>query len=76
MKFIDRYDEIRADSEKEAQEIINQYKEEAITQGYIINTAYYIYKTRRLEGGIIEEAWLCKILLTFNDFWDEESSQN
>ena len=62
--------ELRADSEEEAKQIIEKYREDAGEKGYTIGAAGSTYKTKKLKGEIIDEAWVCKIVQQFSEVWE------
>lgn len=70
MRLLKETLELRADSEVEAKEIIEKYKEDAKEKGYLITAAGYTYKTKKAKGEIIDEAWICKIVQQFSEVWD------
>ena len=59
--------EFRANSEEEANSIMEQYKKEATEKGYTLGSAGYVYKSKK-SG---EEAWVVKIVQNFCGVWDE-----
>lgn len=63
--------ELRANSEEEAKQIIEDYRTQATQKGYVIGAAGYTYKTKKSKGEIIDEAWVCKIVQQFAGVWDE-----
>lgn len=71
MRLLKETIELRADTEFEAKEIIEKYRTEASEKGYTIGAAGYTYKTKKAKGEIIDEAWVCKIVLNFSGVWEE-----
>ena len=70
MRLLKETLELRADSEEEAKQIIEKYREDAREKGYTIGAAGYTYKTKKLKGEIIDEAWVCKIVQQFSEVWE------
>lgn len=70
MRILKKTLEIRADSEEEAKQIIEKYRQDASEEGYLIGAAGYTYKTKKSKGEIIDEAWVCKIVQQISEVWD------
>lgn len=60
--------ELRAESENEAQEYIAKVKEEATD--YTVGAAGYTYKVKKAKGEVIDEAWITKITKIYSEVWD------
>lgn len=71
MRLLKETLELRADSEEEAKQIIEKYRQDANEKGYLIGAAGYTYKTKKAKGEIIDEAWVCKIVQQFSEVWDK-----
>lgn len=71
MRLLKETIELRADTELEAKEIIEKYRKDASEKGYVIGAAGYTYKTKKSKGDIVDEAWVCKIVMTFSGVWEE-----
>lgn len=71
MRLLKETIELRADSELEAKELIEEYRKNATEKGYTIGAAGYTYKTKKAKGEIIDEAWICKIVQNFSGIWEE-----
>ena len=71
MRLLKETLEIRANSEIEAKEVIESYRQKAATDGFTIGAAGYTYKTKKSKGEIIDEAWICKIIQDFGGVWEE-----
>lgn len=61
----------RADSENQAKEMIEKFREEASAKGYIVKKAGFEYKTKKSKGEIIAEAWVVSITQVFGDIWED-----
>lgn len=61
----------RADSENQAKEMIEKFREEASAKGYIVKKAGFEYKTKKSKGEIIAEAWIVSITQVFGDIWED-----
>ena len=62
--------EIRANSEVEAQQLIQDAKEKGKEKGYIVGSASYVYKVKKAKGEIINQAWVVKISEVYKGVWD------
>lgn len=71
MRLLKETIELRADTELEAKEVIENYRKEAFEKGYTIGAAGYTYKTKKSKGEIVDEAWVCKIVMNFSGVWEE-----
>ena len=71
MRLLKETIELRADTEFEAKEVIENYRKEAAEKGYTIGAAGYTYKTKKSKGEIVDEAWVCKIVMNFSGVWEE-----
>lgn len=71
MRLLKETIELRADTEFEAKEVIENYRKEAAEKGYTIGAAGYTYKTKKSKGDIVDEAWVCKIVMNFSGVWEE-----
>ena len=70
MRLLKETIELRADSEEEAKRIIEEYKENSDKKGYMITAAGDTYKSKKSKGEIIDEAYVCKIVLQFSEVWE------
>lgn len=61
----------RADSENQAKEMIEKFRNEAGEKGYIVKKAGFEYKTKKAKGEIIAEAWVVSITQVFGDIWED-----
>ena len=63
-------EELRANSELEAQQLIQDAKRIGEEKGYIVGSASYTYKTKKAKGEIIDEAWVTRIVKVYRGVWD------
>ena len=61
----------RADSENQAKEMIEKFREEAAQKGYIVKKAGFEYKTKKSKGEVIAEVWVVTITQVFADVWED-----
>jgi len=59
--------EIRVESEDDANVLHKEYETFARDNGYILNSWTQTYRTRKSGGEIVEEWYICKVVLVFND---------
>lgn len=70
MLKLEQTDVYRADSAEEAKTMIEKAKEEADASGYSLKSVGYNYKNKKSKGEIIDEAWVVKIVKTFQGVWE------
>lgn len=61
----------RANSENEAKEMIEEFRAEATTKGYVVKKAGFEYKTKKAKGEVIAEAWVVSVTQVFGDLWED-----
>jgi hypothetical protein len=71
MKVLTITTETRAYYEDEAKSIINKFRENAASEGYIVKAAGYTYKTKKKKGEVVAEAWAVKCVASYDEIWDE-----
>ena len=62
---------MRAETEAEAQSIIDDYRSKQST--YTVKKASYEKKEKKSKGEVIAEAYLVTVTLTYADFWCGEA---
>lgn len=62
---------IRTSSEKEAEETMQKYKDNADQEGYIIKKCGYDYRTKKSQGEIIAEAWIVTVVCVYGEIWGD-----
>ena len=70
MRLLKETIEIRTDSELEAKEVIESYRQKAAADGFTIGAAGYTYKTKKSKGNIIDEAWVVSITKEYGSVWE------
>ena len=60
-------DVYRVNNEEEAIQTIEEFKNEALTQGYTLSKSGYVLKTKKSKGEVIDSWAICTIERTFND---------
>ena len=71
MRLIKRTEEYVVDSEEDAIKLIQNFKDYAEKNGYILGASGYTYKTKKAKGEIIGEVWVCKITKILGGVWDD-----
>lgn len=59
--------EIRVNSEEDANLLHKEYEDFAHDNGYVLNSWTQTYRTRKSGGEVIDEWFICKVVLVFND---------
>lgn len=72
MKLLTMTTEHRAYTEDEAKDAINDFREKAKAEGYIVKSAGFTYKTKKSKGEIVGEAWIVKCVAIYNDIWEAD----
>lgn len=72
MKKLKETIEIRAYSEEEAKNFLEDFRKRAKEDGYTVGSIGYKYKEKRSKGIIVDQAWICKCVKIFDGIWDEE----
>ena len=71
MRLIKRTEEYVVDTEEQAIQVLQDFKDDAAKNGYVLGASGYTYKTKKSKGEIIDEAWVCKIVQDFGGVWEE-----
>lgn len=71
MRTLKITEEIRVDSETEAKELMEKYRQEAHEKGYTLGASGYTYKTKKSKGEIIDECWIVKTVKILSEAWGE-----
>lgn len=70
MRVLKVTEEYRVDSEVEAKEAMEKFRQEAPSLGYNVGSCGYTHKEKKAKGEIIDEAWVVKIVKIFGSVWD------
>ena len=71
MRLIEQTEKYVVDSEEEAIKVIQNFKKDAESKGYILGKSGYDYKTKKAKGEIIGEALVVTIKKVLGGVWDE-----
>lgn len=68
MKILMKTTEVyRADNEEEAVQMINDYKDRQLTEGFTLSKSGYVLKTKKSKGEVIDSWTVVTIEKTFNE---------
>lgn len=68
-------DVYRVDSEEEAKALIEEIKEEANENDYIVDSYSSTRKEKKKKGEVIAEGYQVKITRKYSDFWVMEEAE-
>lgn len=71
MRLLKVTEEYRAESEQEVEDMNENFKKEAFSQGFILNSFSYTKKEKKSKGEIIDDGYLVKITKIYGGMWDE-----
>lgn len=71
MRLIEQTEKYVVDSEEDAIKIVQQFKNDAESKGYILGASGYTYKTKKAKGEIIGEAWVVTVKKVLGGVWDD-----
>lgn len=70
MRLLKVTEEYRAESEQEVKDMNENFKKEAISQGFILNSFSYTKKEKKSKGGVIDDGYLVKVTKIYGGMWD------
>ena len=71
MKVINQITEVyRIDSEEEVRAFNEEFKAEALDEGYILKSYSYTLKEKKSKGEVIDSAYQVKVIKEFSGFWE------
>jgi len=71
MRLIEQTEKYVVDSEEDALKVIQQFKKDAESKGYILGNSGYAYKSKKAKGEIIGEAWVVTVKKVLGGVWDD-----
>lgn len=71
MRLIEQTERYVVDSEEDAIKVIQSFKKDAETKGYVLGKSGYDYKTKKSKGEIIGEEWIVTIKKILGGVWDD-----
>ena len=63
-------EEYRVDTENEAKEAMENFRQRDAQEGYILNSCGYTHKEKKSKGEIVDEGYLLKVVKIYGGFWD------
>ena len=63
-------EEYRVNTENEAKEAMERFRQEAAQNGYSIGACGYTYKEKKSKGEVIDEGYLIKVVKIYGGFWE------
>lgn len=70
MRLLKVTEEYRAESEQEVKDMNENFKKEAISQGFILNSFSYTKKEKKSKGEVIDDGYLVKVTKIYGGMWD------
>lgn len=71
MRLIKRTEEYVVDTEEQAIKAIQDFRDTAAKDGYVLGASGYTYKTKKAKGEIIAEQYVVKVTKVFGGVWDD-----
>ena len=71
MRVLKVSEQYACDTENEARDAIDHFKEQQDEKGYVLGKAGYTYKTKKAKGEIIGEQWIVDVTKVYGGVWDE-----
>lgn len=71
MRLLKETFEFRTDTEADALKLIEEYRANANSKGYMVTKASYTRKDKKSKGEIIDTAYVITLTLTHGGTWDE-----
>lgn len=72
MKTLKITREVRAYTEDEAKQYIENFRQGAVSGNYVVGAAGYTLKQKKKKGEVVAEAWICKCVEIHNEIWEED----
>jgi len=63
-------EEYRVDTELEAKEAMEEFRQQAVREGWILNACGYTHKEKKAKGEIVDEGYLLKVVKIYGGFWE------
>lgn len=70
MRLLKQTEEYRADTEEEAKEIMEKFRQDAHDKGYILKANGYTLKEKKQKGEVIDSGFLLKVVKEISTFWE------
>lgn len=70
MRLLKQTEEYRADTEEEAKEIMEKFRQDAHDKGYTLKASGYTLKEKKQKGEVIDSGFLLKVVKEISTFWE------
>lgn len=66
LETVEKY---RVETEEEAKAVMEQFREDAKTKGYLVKKSGYEKKEKKAKGEIVDQGYLVSVTKVFDTFW-------
>ena len=70
MRLIKKTEEYRVETEDEAREVMERFRQDAKENGYILKASGYALKEKKQKGEVIDSGFLLKVVKEISTFWE------
>lgn len=70
MRLIKQTEEYRVNTEEEAKEAMEFFRNDAKEKGYILKASGYTFKEKKQKGEVIDSGFLLKVVKEISTFWE------
>ncbi len=70
MNKIKSTEEYRVNTEEEAKQAMEEFRQNAMIEGYILNSCGYTHKEKKAKGEVVNECYIVKVVKIFGGIWD------
>ena len=70
MRILKVTEEYRAETEREVEEMNEDFKAKAATHGFVLNSFSYTKKEKKSKGEVIDDGFLVKVTKIYGGMWD------
>lgn len=70
MRLIKQTEEYRVNTEEEAKEAMEFFRNDAKEKGYILKASGYTLKEKKQKGEVIDSGFLLKVVKEISTFWE------
>lgn len=70
MNKIKSTEEFRVNTEEEAKQAMEEFRQNAPVEGYILNSCGYTHKEKKTKGSVVDECYIVKVVKIFGGIWD------
>ena len=71
MRLIKKTEEYVVDTEEQAISAIQNFRDEASQNGYVLGASGYTLKEKKSKGEVIAEQYVVKVTKVFGGVWDD-----